>query len=115
MYKRIIRLGTRQSKEICLQTGKEENLVAVQFTRLDALVGPIWPQKPGRYLDGVLVLGPPWKAKMLRTGTGRCALSLSYAQTIRSGSCCPIGVTCSGDVMDMPNQVSFLGTLNPVN
>lgn len=65
MYKRIIRLGTRQSKEICLQTGKEENLVAVQFTRLDALVGPIWPQKPGRYLDGVLVLGPPWKAKML--------------------------------------------------
>lgn len=37
-------VGARQFKDVCLQAGKVENLVAVQSTRPDALVGPIWHQ-----------------------------------------------------------------------
>lgn len=114
---------------MCLQTGKEENLVAIQFTRLDALVGPIWPQKPGRYLNGILVLGPPWKAKTLSVtaASGRAQAGVHFPCSLlmpRLSEVIPAAqlegkpspaVTCSGDIMDMPNQASFLGTLNPVN
>lgn len=60
------RVGARQSKDVCLPAGKVENLVAVQSTKLDAIVCPIWHQQPGRYLAGALVPGPLWKAKLVR-------------------------------------------------
>lgn len=50
--------GARQSKDVCLPAGKVESLVAVQSTKLDAIVCPIWHQKPGRCLAGALVPGP---------------------------------------------------------
>lgn len=112
MYKRDLQRKDWTVQGWLSASWRVENLVAAQFIRLDALVGPIWHQKPRRSLEKSLGIVSTLEGWRISESDGsvsegdRQGYTFSGIWTTGNCSCCPL----RGYVF--PNQLSARETLS---